>query len=290
MIIVTGAGGNVGSATVAALTEKGARFKAAYRKPSEIDSAKAQGIDAVQVDYSDTDGMTRAFEGADRIFYVNVATPDFVQHTANVIEASKRAGIKQLAKLSVWGAETEAFEFARAHREAERVIEASGLPWTYVQPNGFFQNLLGLAPLIQSQSLFTQAVADPAVSEQDVHDIGAVAAAILTSDGHDGKAYRISGSETITGTHKAEILSELLGRKIQFFAQPAAEWKKGAMQFGVPESLADAVITLMRFYEKGGANEIVDTVPRLTGKPARTFRQFATDHIAAFRGAKAAGA
>src|SRR5947209_2005645 len=102
MIIVTGAGGNVGSATIAALKQKAARFKAAYRKPSEVESAKAQGIDAVQVDYSDTEAMVRAFEGAERVFYVNVATPDFVQHTANVIEASKRAGIKQLAKLSVW--------------------------------------------------------------------------------------------------------------------------------------------------------------------------------------------
>jgi uncharacterized protein YbjT (DUF2867 family) len=284
MIVVLGASGNIGSATVSALKQKGAQFKAGYRKPEEMQKAQQRGYDAVQVDYGDRLSLARAFEGAQRVFFVNPPSPQMLSLETNVLNAAKQAGVKLLVKSSVWGAESEDFVFSRPHRASEKQIEASGVPYVFVQPNGFFQNLLASAPLIQSQSMFAQPDSDPAVSEVDVQDIGNVAAAILTSDGHEGKAYRVSGPVAITGAQKAQVLSELLGRAIKCVVVLREQWKQAAMKFGVSDWLAGGIIDLQRYYAEGKASAIVDTVPRFTGAPARTFQQFARGALVAFGG------
>ncbi|MBV9670689.1 MAG: NmrA family NAD(P)-binding protein, partial [Acidobacteriales bacterium] len=190
MIVVLGASGNIGSATVESLKARGAKFRAGYRTPQEVTSAKNSGIDAVQADYSDITSLERAFDGADRVFFVNPPTFHLLQFETNILNAAKRAGVKLLVKSSVWGAETDEFIFAHPHRASEKQIEASGVPYTFIRPNGFFQNILASKPLIESQGFFAEPEPDTSASEVDTRDIGAVVAAVLTGNGHEGKNYK----------------------------------------------------------------------------------------------------
>jgi hypothetical protein len=94
----------------------------------------------------------------------------------------------------------------------------------------------------------------------------------------------VSGPEAITGAQKAQVLSELLGRAIKCVVVLREQWKQAAMKFGVSDWLAGGIIDLQRYYAEGKASAIVDTVPRFTGAPARTFQQFARGALVAFGG------
>lgn len=283
MLLVLGASGNIGRATVAALKERQAAFVAAYRRPEEAEVAQQQGVNTVLVDYADPESLRTAFAGKERIFFVSPPSLQQEEMEGNIVEAAKAVSISHLVKSSVWGAEHDDFFFAHAHRASEKRIEASGLAWTLIRPNSFFQNLMTSAYPIKAQGILPVPGTDAAISEIDVRDIGQVVATVLTGEGHAGKAYRLGGPEAITGAQKAALLSELLGRTIQRIEVPELDWRSMVVGAGVPEWQADALLDLQRYYIAGRAAEVVSTVQDVTGQPPITFRQFLEENLAAFR-------
>lgn len=281
MILITGAGGTVGSEVVKQVQKSGATFRAAFHSQTKADAARAHRIDAVVIDYNRPDTLDAAFEGIEKIFLLSSSSTE--QELA-VVDAAKRAGVKQIVKLSVWGAGGESFSFAKAHRPVEQAIERSGMAWTFLRPNGFMQNMSNyMAGTIKSQGAFYSSLGDAKISHVDVRDIAAVAAKALTESGHEGKVYELTGPDGLTYDDIAARIATASGREVKHVKVGDADMKAAMIGQGAPEAYADAFIDLQRYYRTGDASRVTDDVKRVTGRDPIAFDQYAKDHAAAFR-------
>ena len=136
MILVTGAGGNVGRPLLEELASAGMPVRAAYHSADQAAQAKATGLDAVMVDYARPETLAPALDDVDAVFLLAAGVQGQVEGETNVVRAAKAAGVRRIVKLSVFGASEEEFGFARTHRPVEREIEASGLAWTRARSTG----------------------------------------------------------------------------------------------------------------------------------------------------------
>ena len=276
MILVTGAGGTVGSEVLKALVARGAPVRAGYRTRTPPLPA---GVEAVALDYDRPETIRPALEGVETVFLIsNTVAPE-----KRVVDAARRAGVRRIVKLSVLRAAEEEFVFGRWHRAVEKHIEASGLPWTFLRPNGFMQNFANNAGgTIRAQGVFYQTGSDAPISHVDARDIAAVATAALTQDGHAGRAYALSGPEAFTGPQAAARMSAMLGRPIACVELPPDRMKSGLLSAGLPEWQADRILDLLSYYGAGRAAAVTGDVKQVTGRDPIPFDQFLVDHRQAF--------
>jgi uncharacterized protein YbjT (DUF2867 family) len=278
MILVTGAGGTVGSEVVRQLESTRAPFRAAYFSRGKVDAARARGLDAVLIDYSRPETLRAACQGSDRLFLLGPSAANQTQLERNAVEAAKAVGVRHIVKLSVWGAAEEAFEFAKVHRPVEKAIEASGVAWTFLRPNGFMQNVVTyMGETIKAEGAIYSAVGDAKISHVDVRDIAAVAVKALTEPGHEGKAYTLSGPEALTYAEMAAELSKVLGHSVRHISLSPAEYRSGLLAAGIPEGMAEWLLDLERYYREGQASRITHDIQQVTGREPRRFAQYARD-------------
>lgn len=285
MILVTGAGGTVGSELVKQLRARGAKFRAGYYTQAKAEEAKRNGIEGLAIDFGRPETLAPALQGVERVFLISGNAPNQTELELNVVREAKRAGVRHIVKGSVWGAESEAFSFAKIHRPVEKEIAASGIAYTFLRPNGYMQNTHNFyAPAIRTQGAFYLPARDARISHIDIRDLARVAAVALTRSGHEGKAYDLSGPEALTYYEIAEKLSAVLGRKISYVDVSNEDFKKGMIAAGAPAEAADALIELFHYYISGAASRISPAVRQLTESEPLSFDQYARDHAAFFRG------
>jgi uncharacterized protein YbjT (DUF2867 family) len=199
------------------------------------------------------------------------------------IEAAQGARVKHLVKFSGMGADARCeSELLRLHAKTDDVLRNSGVPFTILQPNSFYQNTLAFAATIKSEGRFYLPLKNASQSTVDIRDISAVAAKVFTSSGHEGKTYVITGPEALTFQQVAEELSLVLGRKIEYVNVPLTAAADGMRKSGMPDWDVRVVSELLGYFASGAAATVTDTIPRLLGRPAISFRRFAKDHRPAF--------
>jgi uncharacterized protein YbjT (DUF2867 family) len=283
MILVTGASGTVGSEVVKALLARKAAVRAGYRsRPQNLPA----GVETAALDYDRAETLAPAFQGVDAVFLLSstVGPSELLDREARVVDEARRAGVKRVVKLSVIGAPEGRFQFARWHRPVEEYVEASGLAWTHLRPNGFMQNLFNYkGDTIRGQSALYAAVGDAAISHVDARDIGEAAARVLTEGGHEGKAYDLTGPAALTYGQIAEALTTALGRAIRYVPITVEQYKAGAVAAGVPEVYADALADLDRAYASGIASRVSPDLRTLTGRDPISFDAFARDYAPSMR-------
>ena len=280
MILVTGASGTVGSEVVKQLSAAGAKFRVMFR--SKEDKAPA-GAEVAIADFSDPATLRSAMRGVERVFLLCAPVPNLAELEGNAIDAAQAAGVKHIVALSVIGAAEAAHTFARPHHEVEEKLRRSGVQWTLLRCNGFMQNFLQFAGTIKSQNAFYSAGENSKASWVDVRDIAAVAAKTLTSAGHEGKGYEITGPEALSYGEIARKLSAAVGREVKYIAITPQQQRDAMLKAGVPQYAADAILDLQRFYDAGEAARVSGDVERVTGRRATGFDQFARDFAAAFK-------
>jgi uncharacterized protein YbjT (DUF2867 family) len=281
MILITGASGNIGREVVKQALAVGIKIRAAFHTPAVAARAPA-GLEGVVMDYAKPETIRPALHGVEKIFLVGPPVRDLPALEANFVKEVSAAGRQHIVKLSAFGGRGSTF--SSGHRDSEENIEASGLPYTFLRPNAFMQNLVNYdAGTIGSKNAFYGCQGNGAVSIVDIRDIAAVAVIVLAATGHEGKSYALTGGEALTNEQVAEKLSAVAGRKIGYVDLPAAELKKGMLSAGTPDWSADALIDLQRFYREGKASLVTDDVERLTGRRPIAFDRFASDYSFAFR-------
>jgi uncharacterized protein YbjT (DUF2867 family) len=284
MILVTGATGNNGQELVRQLTAMGQKVRALVR--DEVDGATLKGpnVELAIGDFTRPETIEVALRDLDRAFLLTPVHERFVRWQEDFIQAARRAGIKHLVKFSGMGAAAEAkSELLRLHHQTDLVLRNSGMPFTILQPNSFYQNMLSSAATIKTQSKFYLPLKDAPQSTVDIRDIAAVAAKVLTSSGHEGKTYVISGPEALTFQQVAGVLSTVLGREIGYVDVPLSAAADSMGKSGMPDWNVRAVSELLGYFASGAAAGVTDTVRLVLGRPAVSFEQFARDYQSAFK-------
>jgi uncharacterized protein YbjT (DUF2867 family) len=281
MILITGASGNVGREVLKQALAVGLKIRATFQSPDVAAKAPA-GLEGVIMDYAKPETIRPALRGVEKIFLVGPPVRNLPALEANFVKEVRAAGRQHIVKLSALGGRQSMFP--SGHRDSEENIEASGLPYTFLRPNGFMQNLVNYnAGTIRSQNAFYGCQGNGAVSVVDIRDIAAVAVIVLAATGHEGKSYSLTGSEALSNWHVAEKISRVAGRKISYVDLPPAEFKKAILSAGIPEWSADALLDLQRLYREGKATPVSDDLERLTGRKPIAFDQFAHDYAFAFQ-------
>ncbi len=244
--------------------------------------AKSAGHDAVALDFGKPETLQPALAGVDTVFLLGTNIMGQTESETNVVNAAKASGVKKIVKLSMWGAAGEGFALAKIHRAVERAIEASGLAWTHLRPNGFMQNFVNHMAGSIKEGVIYDSVGDSRISHIDARDIARVAVLALTASGHEGKAYELSGPQGLSYTEAADVLSRVLGKKVSYVAVTDEAAKAGMLAGGMPEFYADALVDLNQFYRKGDPGRVTTAVKDVTGRAPIAFQQFVKEHANAF--------
>lgn len=284
MILITGATGTVGSEVVKQLVEAGQEVRALVR-----DLAKAlkfgTGVEVVKGDLSKPETLAAAFIGADKAFVLCAPGPDMVELEGNAYDAAKRADTKHIVKLSALSVEggglmakTPGGEW---HSRSEKRLRALGTAWTILRPGPFASNVINFWGIKQRGGLFlpTSTGKDAPI---DPRDIAAVAVKVLTTPGHEGKIYELTGPELLSYAEVVQKVAAVTGKPFKFVDVPEAVWRQEMLSAGFPPPMVDTLLVYFASV-KAGRWYVTSTVAELLGRPARTFEQWAKDHAAALK-------
>jgi uncharacterized protein YbjT (DUF2867 family) len=294
-ILVTGATGTVGTEVVKQLLsaegqkEEDIIVKAAARSAND-DTFRNLGVQVVQLDYDKPDTLSAALRGIDKLFLLTPFQSNMVDLTSNLVNEAKNAGVRYIVKQSVLGADAEpGITPSRLHRQAEKVIEESGIPFTFLRPNFFMQNFVTFySHFIKTQGAFYVPAEDAKASFVDARDIAAVAVKALSGSSKNGtanhirKAYDITGGEALSYGQAAEILSKEIGKKVNYLNISDEDARKGMKDMGADEWTINSMIELFGITRAGYLSEISPAVEQITGNKPISFSQFAKDYAGAF--------
>jgi uncharacterized protein YbjT (DUF2867 family) len=236
-------------------------------------------VEIAQADLARPETLEVALTGAEKVYFVAIGSA--LQLSQNVYAAAQRTGVRHIVRLSgsfMVGLDAPV-PLDRWHAQAEQSLERSGIAYTHLRPSFFMQNLLFLG----TTGTLALPLGKARVNLVDSRDIAAVAVAVLTSAGHKGQTYAISGPEALTFSEVAAKLTAASGRTFSYVPLSEAEFAQHLRQSGRPTSLA---ADLAKEYALIGAGHpafgvVTDTVPRLTGRAARSVDQFARDYARA---------
>src|SRR3954451_13166887 len=297
-ILVTGATGTVGSEVVKQLSKedkKDINIRAAIHSQNKFDNLKQvvdnERIEFVSLDYSDPKTVHEAFTNIDKIFLLTMPSPNSVDIASNVIKEAKKNGIKHIVKLSVMNAEAQpGYAMGRLHRQEEKIIEESGIPYTFLPPTSFMQNFVNFfGQTIKSENIFYFHGGDIKISFIDARDIAAVAVKTLLDfeegpNNYSNKSYNITGQESLSYSQAAEILSKELGRRISYIDISEEDARKGMMQSGMSNWLIDIIIDSLNYIIRGDYGSQTSTVfEQITGQKPISFDQFVRDYSRYFK-------
>jgi (4-alkanoyl-5-oxo-2,5-dihydrofuran-3-yl)methyl phosphate reductase len=280
MILVTGATGTVGREVVTQLLAAGEKVRGMTRTPS---TAKLDPrVEVVQGDFAAPNTLAKAVDGVDRVFSLTFG-PQTGTHEKDLAAAAKKAGVRHIVKLSAMGGDRETKNAIRIwHEEGEEAIKETGISWTVVRPGGFMSNALHWRGTIRAEGKVFSNYGEGKLPSVHPRDIAAVAVRALTSDGHQGKTYELTGPQALSIREQVDILSEALGRQIEYVPIPDDAARKGMEKAGMPALLVDALIPFAAFIRSGRAAEVLPTVEKVTGRPALTFHDWARENANAF--------
>lgn len=263
MIVVAGATGNVGGALVRELTARGAPVRAVSRSGEW------------RADLNVPESLRPALAGAESLFLLSGYSPE-------IFTEARAAGVRHVVLMSGSSAETgdRANAVARYMIDTEEALRASGLAWTVLRPRTFMTNTLQWAEQVRAGVVRAPWPA-VAVATVDPADIAAVAAAVLTTAGHDGKAYAVTGPEALTSADRVRLIGAALGREVRYEAQPDDE-ARAEMSAQMPEEYVNAFFS---FFADGKLDESVvfPTVAEVAGRTPKSFAEWAKENADRFR-------
>jgi uncharacterized protein YbjT (DUF2867 family) len=282
-LLITGATGMVGSEIVRQLSASGSALRALVHNPEKSASIKKPGVEIVVGDLERPHTLPPALEGIATVLLMSSPDPAQVELQGNMVDAAKRAGARRIVKVSAVGAGPKSpASLGRWHYQTEKEVESSGLAWTHLRPHSFMQNFLMSAASLKKEGRLFGCQRDGRAAFVDVRDIAAVATAVLTGTGHDGKAYAITGPQALSLAEAAKALGAAVGRPVSYVDLPPAEFKAGLLAAGLSEWMANDLVAFQTIFAQGLGSEVTDVVARDAGRPATRLEQFARDHRRAF--------
>lgn len=283
LVLVTGATGTVGRSVAGLVQERGMHVRAFVRDAQRAASVLGSDVDLAVGDLGDPSSVAAAMKDVDRMFLACANHPRQFEFEVNAIDAAAANGIEGIVKLSAVGAEIGSpLEFWDTQGRIEQHLSGSGIPAVVIRPTTYMTGVLAAADTVsQLGKLFVPAGQAPIamIHPRDVADVAAVA---VDSGSWDARTLTLTGPEALTYTMIADHLSAVLGRPVEYVDVPDDQARSNLLAAGLPDWLVTNLVTLFGLIREGVMSEPTDTVSAVTGRPARSFLQFATEFADAF--------
>ncbi|MER0241373.1 NAD(P)H-binding protein [Streptomyces sp. HSW2009] len=278
MILVTAATGNIGTDLLAQLRASGVGPVRALTRDATR-AAFPAGVTAVEGSLTDPVSWAAALAGVRALFLVPHLGPD-----ADLLRAAREAGVAHTVLVSSITVQTHPrLAPAAAHRQVEEYLKGSGMGWTILRPTQFASNTYQWADSIRADATVSAPYADTALPTIDPADIASVARAALTDPSrHHGHTYALTGPAPVSPRHQVAPNAAARAREVGF-TEISREVAHARLAPVYGAEFADAVLDVTGGDVTPELLRVRDTVEQVTGVPARTFEQWATEHVAAFR-------
>ncbi|MFI6131497.1 SDR family oxidoreductase [Micromonospora sp. NPDC051141] len=276
-VLVTGATGNVGGAVARSLRAAGVPLRVAGTDVARLRTCFPD-TPAARLDFRDPGTFDAALDGVAGLFLLRPPQIARVGPTLNaLVDRAVRHRVAHVVFASVAGAESNQVV---PHHRVERHLRASGLPNTILRPGFFAQNLADAYRRdIREDGRIYLPAGDGRVAFVDTRDLGDVAATVLADPtAHRGAAYLLTGPQALDFTEVAALLTEVLGRPVRYRAAGVAGYLRHLRRRRVPVTQAVVQTVLHTGLRRGQAERVDPTLPLLLGRPARTLREYVTEH------------
>ncbi len=283
-ILVTGGTGTVGSRVVSGLLARGASVRVLTRSPHKL--ARLDGlVDVAEGSLSDAGPLAAAMRGVDALFLLTPLAPDETAQGLHAVAAARGAGVRRVVFQTVHRLEEAADvpHFASKIPIKTAILE-SGLDFTFIEPNNFFQNDLWLQDPIRFFGVYPQPLGAKGLHRVDAGDVAGAAVNALLDEGHSGQSYPLVGPEALTGEECAGIWSRRLGREVQYVGDDLDNWEKQAELLMPPWLAHDLRIMYEHFHASGlvATGEEQAACRRILGRPPRRFDDFVAATVASW--------
>lgn len=281
MILVTGATGTIGREVLRRLPSD-LPLRIMARRPEQVTGAPPAAR-IVHGDFTDPASLTDALHNVHTAFLVT--NPDGDDDT-RFLDPARAAGVRHIVKLSAAAVTDPAATdlITRRQRHNEDLLRASGLRWTLLRPRAFMSNTLSWGRSIRSDQVVRATYGSSANACVDPGDVAEAAALALTGQDreHAGRAYTLTGPQALSAVEQTAQLAELLGLPLRF-EELSPQQARTALEARYPPDITSALLESARRQHSGSKAGVDPTLPGLLGRPARTFREWAADHLDVFR-------
>lgn len=266
-ILVAGATGNVGRHVVSHLAQAGHRVRALSRNPAA--ASVPAGAEAVAGDLTQPDSLKSALDGVTALHLITFGGNDYapLETGAALVDLAIEMGVRKVTVLR------------GQPGTVENAVTASDLEWTLIQPMEFMSGAFDWADSIRDEGVVRAPFADARSPTVHDGDIGAVIAKVLTSDGHAGKTYELTGPVALSVRDKVSAIGAGLGRDIEYVELSEAQARSAWAAEGLPPEVIEFLV-IAHGTDRG---TVLPTVQEITGRPPRTLTDFVRENVDRFK-------
>ncbi len=283
-ILVTGGTGTVGSQVVRELLARGQQVQVLTRDPGK--AKLPTGVTAVQGDLGQVESVRRVFQGVDGVFLINTVSPTEIYEGLMAMCAMRLENVKRVVYVSVQDADKAAWlPHFGGKVGVEEAVRRSGIPFTILRPNNFYQNDYYYKDALLQYGVYPQPLGSAGLNRVDVRDIAEAAAVALTAGGHEGESYDLVGPEVHTGESTAAVWARALAKPIAYGGDDLEAWEKQSLQY-MPDWAVFDFKNMYAFFQEHGLKatpEAIERQTRLLGHAPRSFGAFVGETASAWR-------
>ncbi len=283
--LVVGGTGNVGSLVVNQLLAQGKAVRVLTRS-SDKAGTQPEGAEGAVGNLADPPSLARAFQEVEQVMLITALHPDEAAHGQNAVRAARKAGARKIVFLSVvLPADATHIPHFASKLAVEKAIKESGLAWTILRANNFFQNDLSFREVMLEHGVYPQPLGALGVTRVDTRDVCDCAVRALSTSALDGKTVPLNGPTSLTGKDVARIWSKYLGTEVNYMGDDLSQWADSAAMT-LPAWLVHDLRIMFDYFQKRGLNaspvEMREVEAALGQKP-RSFEDFVQETAAEWR-------
>jgi (4-alkanoyl-5-oxo-2,5-dihydrofuran-3-yl)methyl phosphate reductase len=281
-LLITGASGEIGRQVVKQLVRCGERPRIFVRDAMKAGALFGRDVEMTVGDFTDAAALSRALNHIDAVLCIT-AGPDLARHDESVAGAARSNRVSRVVKLSSFDARVNVGTGVW-HAAGEAAIRESGVPFTFVQPSGFMNNMLHWAPSVRTRGVVRSATGNGRIPFIHPRDIVDVIVQTLTTEGFVGEALPITGPEALSYAEMAERIGSALGKPVGFMGISMDEARREQAASGESDAVINAHLSIFQAIYDGTLAQVTDTVERVLGRKAAGIDQWIAENVTAFEG------
>lgn len=281
MILITGATGRIGRRVVQNLSTSGHSTRALVRSREKAERLlPVPNVDIVVGDLADPQLVQSAVKGVDSILLVSPVSPAQVDLQGNVVKAAVlehgNGFVPYIVKISGLGTALDSYvDSGRWHAETEQEIMDAGLPFTFLRPLFFMQNLKFLIESARRSGVIRSGVGGAKIAMIDAEDIAAIATILLTKKSAlMNQAVSLTAMDSVTYAEVAQTLTRVLGRDIRYEQQSVSEVEQALSESDQPAWHIEILLQFNRAFKEGLGDAANTVVSDLLGRAPINLEQY----------------